>query len=166
MRYFSRTYFYEDNCMGVLWLLFCKHFERVDKPFYYQHEQSTVHTTTIDRLRHRMKSMDKLLYDSKSYGFYHQFQEELEFRYVELYFVNTLYSYLLGVKPLRRDFLKELLEGCILQVPNFSKNKYYQERIHRNKRKQIQMLQKNHGLFLWYFKTLTQYRKLRKKFHI
>lgn len=168
MLFFPEHIFYEDNCMGVLWLLFCKHFERVDEPlyYYYQHDQSTVHTTTVDRMRHRMQAMDKLLRDSRHYGFYEQYPEELEFRFVELYLVNTLYSYLLGVKPLQIEFVKELLQGCIFQVPNFYENKYYQERIHPEQKKQIQMLLKNPFLFLWYFKTLTLYRKLRKKLHI
>jgi glycosyltransferase involved in cell wall biosynthesis len=165
---FPEHIFYEDNCMGVLWLLFCKHFERVPEPlyYYYQHDQSTVHTTSVDRMRHRMQAMDKLLRDSRQYGFYKQYPEELEFRFVELYLVNTLYSYLLGVKPLQTEFVMELLQGCICQVPNFFENKYYQERIHPEQKKQIQMLLKNPFLFLWYFKTLTLYRKLRKKLHI
>lgn len=166
--FFPEHIFYEDNCMGILWLLFCKQFERVDEPlyYYYQHQESTVHKTSVERCHHRMQAMDQLIRDAKTYGFFERFQLELEFRYAELYLVNTLYSYLLGVRPRKVEYLKELREGCLAQFPEFEKNFYYQGRIHPEQKKHVHMFLKNPALFLRYYQALGFYRSIRKRLGI
>lgn len=166
--FFPEHIFYEDNCMGILWLLFCKHFERVDEPlyYYYQHAESTVHKTSEERCRHRMHAMNQLILESKKHCFFELFQQELEFRFAELYLVNTLYSYLLGVRPRQVKFLKELRDGCLSQFPKFEENHFYQERIHPEQKKHIHMFLRNPALFLLYYKALSCYRSIRKRFGI
>ena len=163
--WFPEHIFYEDNCMGIIWPLFSKHFERVEEPlyYYYQHEASTVHGLSVDRCMDRMVSMEKLITDCKKYGFFDEYKDALEYRFTEIYFVNTLYSYLIGVRPRKVEFLKQLTEGIRNHFPEFEKNAEYQKNIHPEQKKQIGYLMKSERLFLVYYILLSGYRNFRKK---
>lgn len=162
--WFPQDIFYEDNCMSPIWLLFCTHFERVEEPlyYYYQHEVSTVHSISLSRCRNRMKAMELLVEKSKQYGFYEEYLPELEFKFTELYLVNTLFSCMGGSMKGRYRFVGELCRGQKEYFPDFMKNTYYRERIGAEEQKLIGILMKSRMLFFTYYYALHTYRRLRK----
>lgn len=164
--WFPQDIFYEDNCMAPLWLLFCTHFERVDEPlyYYYQHEVSTVHVVSLSRLRDRMTAMELLVEKCRQYGFYEEYLPELEFRFTQLYFVNTLFSCMSGRMKGKYRFVGELCRGQKQYFPDFGKNTYYRKRIDAEEQKLIDMLMKSRILFFAYYNALYTYRRLRKRF--
>lgn len=125
---FPENIFYEDNCAGSVWSLYFRHFEKVEEPmyFYYQHDVSTVHRITEAKCRDRMRAAELMYEACRDRGFLEVYRKEIEYRFAELYYVNTLFSYLSG-QGLGSclSFLKELRRGIEHYFPDFEKNEYY-----------------------------------------
>lgn len=126
---FPEGIFYEDNCAGPVWSLYFTRFERVEEPmyYYYQHNVSTVHHITEEKCRDRMEAAELLYGECKLRGFLEQYRDEIEYRFCELYYVNTLFSYMSGVRHPKLSFVKELRRGASTKFPNFRANAYYQK---------------------------------------
>lgn len=150
---FPEGIFYEDNCAGPLWSLYFTRFERVEEPlyYYYQHQVSTVHHISEEKCRDRMKAA-ALLYDQcKERGVLEEYKEEIEYRFVELYYVNTLFSYLSGVKRPKLSFIRELRQGVRERFPGFEQNPYYREKTGGEEQRLIALQQRwNLGFYLLY----------------
>ncbi len=160
---FPEGIFYEDNCAGPLWSLYFTHFERVEEPmyYYYQHNVSTVHHITEAKCRDRMKAAQLLYQECKERGFLEQYHEELEYRFCELYYVITLFSYMSGVKHPKLSFVKELRRGAVERFPEFAKNRYYKQFTGDEEKQLIQMQSKSDLRFYWYYRLKLWVRRLR-----
>lgn len=155
--------FYEDNCAGPLWSLYFNHFEKVEEPlyFYYQHQVSTVHHITEIKCRDRMKAAELLYRECKKRGFLEEYGLELEYRFIELYYAITLFSYMSGVREPRLSFIKELRKGALAHFPEFEKNPYYQQLTGAEEKKLIALQQKSDVVFYCYYRLKQLVRKLR-----
>ena len=160
---FPEKVFYEDNAAGPLWMLRFCHFELVDEPlyYYYQHENSTVHRISEERCRNRMETAELLIAQSREQGFYEKYRPELEARFTQLYYVNTLFSYMAGTHFPKYSFLKELQNGMRSYFPDFRKNPYYTSMYDEEQRKMIDLHMKNIGCYILYDKLLWSYRRIR-----
>lgn len=165
---FPEGIFYEDNCAGPVWSLYFKHFEKVEEPlyYYYQHNTSTVHTVTEDRCRDRMTAATMMLQEMKSRGALEKYHQEIEYRFSELYYVITLFSYMLGAQKKRLDFVKELKEGMLDAFPDFQQNPYYQQFTNAEEKEMIALQMKSDKKFFRYYRLKVWVRKMRKKLHI
>lgn len=162
---FPEDMFYEDNALCKSWMMRATHFEYVKEPlyYYYQHDASTVHTITKERCEDRMQAARIMIAEAKKYGYYEEYKEELEITFVILFYVNTLFSYMVGVKKQKYQFLKKMSSEMKATFPEFRKNKYYKERVHEEERKLIGFHMKSTIFFWCYYKLLWFYRKLRAK---
>lgn len=162
---FPEKLFYEDNCAGPIWMLHFTHFELVDEPlyYYYQHDESTVHAIDMQKIEDRLLMGKKMIEESRKCGFFKQYRREFEFAFSKLYYMNTLYTYMLGMKNPRVSFLKLLAKGMREEFPEFQNNSYYQAAFDEEQKKMAALHMKNPRLFLWYFKALYTYRKLTGK---
>lgn len=160
---FPEHVFYEDNCAGPLWMLHFTHFELVDEPlyYYYQHEASTVHRVTKERCYERMKTARMLVEGCKKEGFYEPYRAELEARFTQLYYVNTLFSYMAGIRIPSIRFLKELRDGMNAYFPRFRDNPYYGEMYDAEQKKMMNLHMAHPFWFALYDKALRMYRRLR-----
>lgn len=163
--WFPEDIFYEDNCMSPLWLLHCTHFERVDEPlyYYYQHDASTVHHISRQKCMDRMSAMNLLIEKSKAYGLYALYYAELEFKYAELYLVNTLFTYLVGDGKKKYALVKQLKKSIRALFPDFQINRYYISRIGKEEQKLVKILMKSEALFFLYYYALRCYRNLKNR---
>lgn len=161
--WFPEGIFYEDNCLAPLLLLYAKRFERVEEAlyYYYQHETSTVHHISMDKCEDRLSAMELFWQECQERGFYSRFPEEIDYRFFELYYKNTLFTYMQGVRHCRLSYLKKLKKGLLSRVPDFSYNSYYQERTDAENKKLIALHMKSGLLFLVYYRLLYFYRRLR-----
>ena len=127
---FPEHIFYEDNCAGPLWSLYFQHFARVEEPlyYYYQHAVSTVHHITEEKCRDRMKAAELLYTECERRGFLTEYSREIEYRYTELYYAITLFSYMGGVTHPKLAFIRQLRKGVEERFPEFAQNPYYLER--------------------------------------
>ncbi len=160
---FPEKVFYEDNAAGPLWMLRFGHFELVDEPlyYYYQHEASTVHHVTEERCRNRMNTASLLIHQSKEQGFYETYKPELEARFTQLYYVNTLFSYMAGTRFVKLSFLKELRGGMLSFFPQFRENPYYRGMYDEEQRKMIDLHMAHPLTYVLYDKALRCYRRIR-----
>lgn len=161
---FPEKIFYEDNCAGPVWSLYFTHFEKVEEPlyYYYQHQTSTVHRITEERCRDRMRAGELLYREFAGRGFLEEYREELEYRFTELYYVNTLYSYMHGMKRPRLSFVRELYRGITEKFPEFEKNPYYQKNTGTEEKYFISLQKKSVFLFFYYYLLKRGVRRIRK----
>lgn len=162
---FPEGIFYEDNAISNSWMLRAKHFEYLQEPmyYYYQHNASTVHTFSKKRCEDRMEAARIMIKEAKQFGFLDEFKDEIESSFTTLFYVNTLFSYMMGVKKQEFSFIKAMGEEMKKTFPDFRKNKYYLTRVHAEERKLIDMHMKSTLYFVVYYKLLWAYRNFRKK---
>lgn len=164
LRFPERT-FYEDNCASPIWMLHFTHFEKVDEPlyYYYQHDASTVHEISMEKCEARLLMGKKLIEEARKCGFYKMYRKEFEFAFTKLYYMNTLYTYMLGMKNPKLDFLKLIAKGMVEEFPDFQENPYYLKEYDEEQKKMAALHIKSPFAFLVYFKLLYTYRKLTGK---
>ena len=163
---FPENTFYEDNCASPIWMLHFTHFEKVEEPlyYYYQHDASTVHAISMEKCEARLLMGKRLIEEARKCGFYKLYRTEFEFAFAKLYYMNTLFTYMLGVKKPKLDFLKKIAEGINQEFPDFQNNPYYQSAFDEEQKKLAAMHMKSPLHFLIYFKLLYFYRNhIRKK---
>ncbi len=163
--HFPEYVFYEDNCAGPVWMLHFTHFELVDEPlyYYYHHEASTVHHISRSKCEDRMTTGKMLVKWCKDAGFYEPYKPELEFVFTKLYYVNTLFSYVVSGERASLKFLKEMADGMKEEFPRFRENPYYQQLYDEEQKRLINYHMKSSLLFLVYYRLLNGYRKVRAK---
>lgn len=163
---FPEDIFYEDNAISNTWMLRSKHFEYIQEPlyYYYQHDASTVHTISKKNLEDRMVAGRMILEQAHKYGYFEDYKEEIEFMYIVLFYVNTLFSAMPIEQHIqdRYNFCKQLGEEMKATFPEFEKNKYYQERVHAEEKKLIHMQMRSHAQFYAYYRMLWAYRGIRR----
>lgn len=161
---FPEGIFYEDNCAGPLWSLYFTHFEKVEEPlyYYYQHQTSTVHAITIEKCRDRMAAGMELYKQCKERGFLEKYHTAIEYRFTELYYVNTLLSYMQGVKHPKLSFAKELRDGERSCFPEFEQNEYYQKNTGTEEKYWIHLLGEKPLWFFLYYRLKFTVRKIKK----
>lgn len=164
--WFPEHIFYEDNALGNSYLILAEHFVYLEEPlyYYYQHESSTVHTISEKRCEDRCEAGRLMLKEAERHDFLDRYRPELEYSFTLLFYVNTLFSYMAGVKRTKYGFVKKLGEEMRCTFPDFQGNAYYCERTGEEEKKLIRMQMKSTILFMVYYKLLWTYRKLRKKF--
>lgn len=164
LRFPERT-FYEDNCASPIWMLHFAHFEKVEEPlyYYYQHNLSTVHAITREKCEARLSMGKMLIEEARKYGFYKKYKLEFEFAFSKLYYMNTLFTYMLGMKHPRLDFLRQIADGIKQEFPDFQDNIYYQKEFDAEQKKLAAMHLKSPFRFLVYFKLLSFYRNITGK---
>lgn len=162
---FPEHIFYEDNALARSWMLRAKHFEYIEEPlyFYYQHETSTVHTITVERLEDRMKAGRVMLKEARDYNYLERFHDELEYSFAVLFYMNTLMSYMMMIRPRKISWVKALGDEMRECFPDFLNNKYFCERVHPEEQKWAKLQQKNTTLFVLYYSLKYLYRQIRYK---
>ncbi|MDE7021236.1 MAG: glycosyltransferase [Lachnospiraceae bacterium] len=163
---FPEGIFYEDNALANSWMLRATHFEYIEEPlyYYYQHDTSTVHTITQTRCEDRMEAGRLMLREAEKYGYLEQYRPEIEFNFTVLFYLNTLFTYMQGVRPVTYGFVKKLGAEMKKSFPDFQKNPYYCERVHAEEKKLAAMQMRSTVWFILYYKLLWGYRNFRKRF--
>ena len=131
--------------------------------FYYQHNVSTVHFITDEKCQDRMRAAVLLYEECKKRGFLEQYRQELEYRFTELYYVNTLFSYMQGVRHPKLSFVRALRQGMEGYFPEFGQNPYYQANTGREEQALIVLQGKSDLKFYWYYRLKLFVRKYRRR---
>ncbi|HJB91070.1 MAG TPA: glycosyltransferase [Candidatus Eisenbergiella merdigallinarum] len=165
---FPEGIFYEDNAISDAVMLHAKHYEYIPEPlyYYYQHGTSTVHTITRERCEDRMEAGRGILREAKRFGYLEQYRPEICFEFTVLFYVNTLFSYMVGKGFRSRKFVKRMGDEMRAAFPEFMENPYYQQRVHAEEKKLIAIQQKSTTAFLLYYKLLWTWRNFRRKLHL
>ena len=96
-------------------------------------------------------------------AFLEEFQKEIEYKFTLLFYINTLFTYMPCVRPVKVSYVKAMTEEMLQTWPAFRENPYYMERTAAEEKKLIDMACDSALKFVIYYKLLWGYRKLRKK---
>ena len=66
--------------------------------------------------------------EAREFDYLEQYYPEIESSFTTLFYVNTLFSYMAGVKKKEYGFVKALYREMKETFPGFMENKYYGER--------------------------------------
>ncbi len=162
---FPEHIFYEDNAVSTTLVLRAKHFEYIDEPlyYYYQHASSTVHTISMERCFDRMKAMEYMLEMVRREGYLESYYQEIEYRFMNLFYENTLFTYMQGGQGQKMGFVRQLGNRMREAFPDFQRNLYYLEKVDPEGKKMMGIQQRSTVLFFWYYKMLHLARRLRRK---
>lgn len=124
---FPENIFYEDNPVASLVFLYAKHLERVSKPlyFYYKNMESTSKKRGSYHSFDRLQTSEILIHESKLRGFYETYKEELDFRFIELYYLNTIKVCLLKFDKPEISYLMKIRNYMHTNMKDYRKNRYF-----------------------------------------
>lgn len=163
--WFPEYCFYEDNCLGPLVMMYAKRFEYVDEPmyYYYQHGGSTTHGVNESRLVDRMTTMEYFMEECWKRELLEEFPLEIEYRFVNLAYVNTLFSYVINTPMLKQkvSFIRFIRDGVMMNFPDFDTNPYFEERTDDEVKKLTNLNVRSPFKFYWYYNALKTYRRVR-----
>ncbi len=160
---FPEHIFYEDNAAGPVWAMYFKHFEYIDEPmyYYYQHDNSTVHTITAQRCADRMTAGEMMLSELKKRGFLEEYHDEIESIFTTIYFTNTVFSYMRMKKGKKYSVIKTIKKRMLEEYPNFRSNKNYGKFMDDEQKRYVDLMMKNSFVFYVKYSLLWMYRDLR-----
>ena len=162
---FPEGIFYEDNCAGPVWSLYFTRFERVEEPlyYYYQRQSSTVHHVSEEKCRDRMAAAQLMLGQCRERGFLETYYSEIQYRFTELYYAVTLFSYMLGCPRRRLSFVKELGLGIRGAFPDFQENVFYRQYTDPEEQRMIALQMRSDGRFFYYYGLKIWVRRWKKR---
>jgi glycosyltransferase involved in cell wall biosynthesis len=163
---FPEGIFYEDNVAGSVWSLYFKHFEMVKDTlyFYYQHKGSTVHGVNWERCLDRMKAGELLVEEFEKRGVLDTYRSEVEYRFTELYYQNTLFSYMQGVRVPSLKKAGLLKKGIMRYFPSYHENPYYKAWTGAEEQKFMALQKKSNIGFYVYYQLKWAVRKVRYRY--
>ena len=109
----------------------------------------------------RLSAADLLYEECEKRGFLKEYFPEIEYRYTELYYVITLFTYLQGVRHPKLSFAKSLREKTTEKFPDFARNPYYLQYTGAEEQKWIALQQKSDLSFWLQYRLRLFVRKLR-----
>lgn len=160
---FPEHMFYEDNAIGTELLFRAKKIAYINEAmyFYLQNPNSTVHTVSEAKCRDRMEAMRIMVQMAKEGKYLEAYFEELEYKFINLFYQNTLFSYMRGKQRKKLSFIRNMGKEMKQYFPDFQNNKYYLQKVDEEERFLMSLQQKSTAVFVAYYKLLWTYRRLR-----
>ena len=100
----------------------------------------------------------RLIEEARQYGIYKPYRQEFEFAFSKVYYMNTLFTYMLGIKRPRLKFLRQIADGIKQEFPDFQENIYYLKEFDEEQKKLAAMHIQSPFRFKLYFQMLYFYR--------
>lgn len=122
---------YGDNYFMEHVVAYCNKIAKVDEPLYfYRIDLSSITRSYNNPVSYdRVKSAELMVDSMTQRGFMEQFKEEIEYRFCELFYINSIDVFLRKFKPCELNELR-YLRGVIKQkYRGYRKNKYFKSRV-------------------------------------
>lgn len=130
---------YEDNAIGSLHLMYAQKLAKVEEALYFYRYNQNSTTHNLERYLDRLPSAELFMEEYKKRGFYKEFREEIEWRFVQLYYLNSYRKIAKNFsKPTFMDFLSKVKELC----PDYRQNQYFKKSVSHRKRLETYWLEK------------------------
>lgn len=162
---FPEHMFYEDNAIGTELIHRASKIAFIDKPmyFYYQDANSTTHALSESKCYDRMEAMRIMIRLAKEGAYFDEYYTEFEYKFMNLFYQNTLFSYLRGTRHVKMGFIRKLGKEMHDTFPNFQNNPIYQAVLNDEEKRMMALQQKSTLVFLIYYKLLWFVRDLKSK---
>ena len=145
---------YEDNAIFIELGMRMKHFEHIPEAniFYYQHDDSTTHHIDTKKCEDRMQAMRIMMQYAKENGALEEFRDVVEFHFSNLFYRNTLFSYMQSKGRKRIGFIRKMGKEMLETFPDFRQNPYYNQMVNDYEQKLINLQLKSTIAFLVIYK--------------
>lgn len=145
---------YEDNAIFIELGMRMKHFEHIPEAniFYYQHDDSTTHHIDMKKCEDRMQAMRIMMQYAKENGALEEFRDVVEFHFSNLFYRNTLFSYMQSKGRKRIGFIRKMGKEMLETFPDFRQNPYYNQMVNDYEQKLINLQLKSTIAFLVIYK--------------
>lgn len=127
---------YGDNYFMEHIAAYCNKLAMVDEALYCYRidNESTTRSYNNPITYDRVKSAEMMIESLKQRGFLEKYREEIEFRFIELFYVNSINVFMTRFRPCEVKEITYLRNTVKQKYSNYRKNKYFKERISkRNK---------------------------------
>lgn len=127
---------YEDNYFMILCSAHVKSIAKVREALYYKMQRDGSVTRSINNpiTYDRIESALCIETELKKRGFFDKFKEEISFRFVELYYINSIVAFLCNFQPSDLDTLKMIRKYIQKNYPTYRNNKYFGNHVTRKKK--------------------------------
>lgn len=122
---------YGDNYFMEHVAAYCNKIAKVNEPLYNYRVDTTSVTRSYNNpiFYDRVKSAELMLESLKKRGFLSsEYKEEIEFRFVELFYINSILIFLRNFKPSDVRELRYLRNTIRKELPSYRNNKYFKDR--------------------------------------
>ena len=99
----------------------------------------------------RLKAAALMLEQCRERGFLEQYYPEIQYRFTELYYGVTLFSYMLGCPRRKLSFVRELGRGMRETFPDFQENAYYRQYTDPEEQRMIALQMRSDARFFYYY---------------
>ena len=132
---------YGDNYFMEHVSAYCQKISKVNEALYYYRVSigSTTRSYNNPITYDRVKSAELMIESLEERGFLKNYREEIEFRFVELFYINSINMFLCNFRPCEINEIRYLRNTIKQKYSNYRKNKYFKERISK-KNKLITLL--------------------------
>ena len=125
-----------DNYFMEHVVAYCNKLVKVDEPLYFYSVGNTTVTQSKNNsiLYDRVKSAELMIKSLEKRGFLNDYKQEIEFRFIELFYVNSIIEFITKFCPCELKEIKYLRSVVKNNYQHYRRNKYFKERISkRNK---------------------------------
>lgn len=127
---FVENLFYEDNDLAPALMLQAESLGKVNQYLYYYYIANIDSATKTHNSYHhfdRLKTSISMLQRFRDLGLYDEYKEEIDYRFIYLYYLNTISICLSKFDKPEIQYLK-IIKGYVKKhLPNYRKNKYFKE---------------------------------------
>lgn len=143
--FFPEHLLYEDNAIVMALYLSASTVCKVDIPLYFYRCNNSSTTRSLNNYRFfdRLETSRIFLYNMRRLGFFARYQAEVEYRFIELFYVNTVMVALSQFVPPERTYIQKVSQEMQQLMPRFWQNPYYLKRISWRTRLILSILARN-----------------------
>ena len=155
---FPEQILFDDKAMECAIALRARHFQYVGEPLYaccqygdgwenFKHYAESAELPAY--CEERMEAARIMLTHAQNFGFLKNYREEIEFKFMELFYVKPLLECLHANDMQNVNFLSALQKELKCIFPGFESNVYYRERVGEETRRFIHIQQRSTRQMFW-----------------
>lgn len=150
---FPEEIFYEDNAIGSIVYLSSKKVVKEESAYYYYRcdNVSTTRSQNNYRFYDRLVTSKLFLTNMKERGYYDRYKLEIDFRFTELFFINSIFGSFSRFDSPEKIYISKIIEDMKLILPDFKNNKYYKSKISFSKRLFLSIVSFNINVSVYIF---------------
>lgn len=128
---FPEELFYEDNAIVAALYLTAKKIVKDNHPYYYYRSNNTSTTRSANNYRFfdRLTTSKMFLDNMHRLGICAEYPEEVEFRFTQLFYVNSLLGAISKFDPPEKMYVNQIKQEMSKIFPEFMKNQYYKAKV-------------------------------------
>lgn len=124
---------YDDNQIMPILLVSANKLSKIPEPLYYYFtlNESTTRSLNNPLAYDRLTTSVNMIREFKKRNLYDEYEDELVYRFIQLYYFNSILIFINKFNPPERRILLEMKKYIRLNYPSYRKNYYFQNNKNR-----------------------------------